>query len=53
MFQNLPTKDNVPMVMRNTCALNPYLSLNVIKVYTSNANAYKRRELTHKEDLKN
>ena len=27
--------------------------LNVIKVYTSNANAYKRRELTHKEDLKN
>ena len=48
MFQNLPTKDNVLMVMRNTFSLNPYLSLKVIKVFISYANAYKRRELMNK-----
>ena len=52
MFQNLPTKANVLMGMRNTFPLNPYLSLNVIRVYITNANAYKRRELTHKVVLK-
>ena len=52
MFQNLPTKVNVLMVMRYTISFNPYLSLKVIKVFICNANAYKRRELMTKDVTK-
>lgn len=52
MFQDLPTKDNVHMVMRYPFSLNPYLSLKVIKVYICDENAYKRRELMTKDVMK-
>jgi hypothetical protein len=52
MFQNLPTRDNELMVMRNSFSLNPYLSLKVIKAYICNASAYKRRELMTKVVMK-
>lgn len=53
MFQNLPTKVSVLMVMRYAFSFNPYLTLKVIKAYISNANAYKRRELMTKDVMKN
>lgn len=52
MFQDLPTKVNVLMEMRYPFTLNPYLSLKVIKAYTCNENAYKRRELMTKDVMK-
>jgi hypothetical protein len=52
MFQDLPTKDNEHMVMRNTFSLNPYLSLNIIKIFICEKNEYKRQELLNKAAMK-